>query len=125
MPDTAEMIAVMEAYERGEPIEGRGAVSRQWAVVRNPTWNWAVNVYRVQPKPELIPDTINWDHVADWVQCIARDGNEIGFGYEEEPMKFPSGWAPRGRYVSLGALASYQRGTVPWDQSLIRRPTKC
>lgn len=44
-----EMIDVMEAYERGEVIQGRGETG-PWQTLERPTWNFGLLTYRVKPK---------------------------------------------------------------------------
>lgn len=54
MKTTAEKIAVMQAYERGEKIEikmGRREESWESWTAGEPNWNWPYNDYRVAPKP--------------------------------------------------------------------------
>ena len=48
----AEKIAVMQAAERGEEIEGRHLWSKSWMNIPTPTWNWDEFDYRVKPKPQ-------------------------------------------------------------------------
>jgi len=52
MSTTAEKIAVMQAFERGERIQvcngGMGAWSHE---CKRPLWNWEHCDYRIAPKP--------------------------------------------------------------------------
>lgn len=52
---TAGKIAVMQAFERGEPcewqyIEGDGD---EWMKVEVPSWNWSENNYRIKPRDPM------------------------------------------------------------------------
>lgn len=50
MTTTAEKIAVMQAFERGDKVEFR-TISGGWAIHEDPSWNWSNTEYRVAPKP--------------------------------------------------------------------------
>ena len=47
-----EKIEVMEAFERGEPVEFRIHGHSDWYSASIPRWNWEFNAYRVKPKGE-------------------------------------------------------------------------
>lgn len=51
MITTAEKIAVMQAFERGEKVECREFRDEGWFVSDDPTWEWGSCEYRVAPKP--------------------------------------------------------------------------
>lgn len=57
MKTTAEMIAVMQAYEDGKEIEFYHNGYSKWRKSPDPTWDWYRNDYRVKPEPEYIPFT--------------------------------------------------------------------
>lgn len=47
-----EMIAVMQAAERGETVQWRPSISvGDWTDVVIPAWDWTTRQYRVKPKP--------------------------------------------------------------------------
>lgn len=46
----AEKIAVMQAAERGEEIEGRYLWNESWMNTPTPAWNWDEFDYRAKPK---------------------------------------------------------------------------
>lgn len=48
----AEKIAVMQAAERGEEIEGRHLRSKSWMYIPTPAWDWDKYDYRVKPKTQ-------------------------------------------------------------------------
>jgi len=47
---TDEMIEVMQAYMRGEAIEISDADKDEWEYIKEPSWDWVNNDYRVKPK---------------------------------------------------------------------------
>lgn len=49
---TAEMIEVMQAYERGEKIELKMYNAKNWGPSNKPLWSWSGFDYRIA-KPEL------------------------------------------------------------------------
>ena len=49
-----EMIAVLEAAQRGEEIEYRGVDSGKWKLCDyQPCWSFSTNDYRIAPKKEM------------------------------------------------------------------------
>lgn len=59
MKTIAEKVAVMQAAERGEPIEcrflrGVGEIDGPWVLVDNPQFDWSHVDYRVAPKKEVV-----------------------------------------------------------------------
>ena len=49
MKTTAEMIAVMQAFDRGEKIEGE--IKGKLVPITRPVWDWTLFDYRVVRKP--------------------------------------------------------------------------
>ncbi len=51
----AEMIAVMQAAERGEEIESRSRLpDATWTYNPFPSWQWETVEFRVKPQPKVI-----------------------------------------------------------------------
>lgn len=50
MTTTAEKIAVMQAFERGEKVDYRAQFGL-WTPAPDPSWNWGACEYRVAHKP--------------------------------------------------------------------------
>lgn len=114
----AEKGALLLAHHDGKRIEfvrSDGA----WEITQ-PHWYRDV-VYRIAPEP-LIPDFIDWSHVAPEVVAIARGpGCEFAACYLSIPSMRGDHWfAALMGYTNL--FASYRRGTVDWKDSLVRRP---
>lgn len=55
MKTTAEMIEVMQAFERGEKIEFKQlTLGGHWFIASSPNWDWALNDYRIKPLTEPV-----------------------------------------------------------------------
>lgn len=50
MTTTAEKIAVMQAFERGETVDC-STNGTYWLSTSQPSWDWARFEYRIAPKP--------------------------------------------------------------------------
>lgn len=48
--NTNEMIAVMQAYARGEAIEASIKGKDDWSEIKHPLWDWVGSDYRIKPK---------------------------------------------------------------------------
>jgi len=114
---TAEMIAVMQAYVDGKAIEHNIVPGGGWYPLSEPGWSWHLANYRIA----TIPDSINWDHVAPEWKWMARDASGDAYLFTEEPRLKTDAWGSSGYAVAL-CLSSYTRGTVDWQDSLVRRP---
>jgi hypothetical protein len=79
--------------------------------------------YRLAPEP-VTRDSVDWSHVAEGWSYMARNEDGVAFLYVEKPEVREHQWAMlvSGKCRTDDVLASYKRGTVPWDQSLIVRP---
>lgn len=75
------------------------------------------------PEPEATKPSINWDHVASQYRYLARDRDDRAFLYTKRPHVTHNVWGGDGDYMTVTALASYDPGTCPWEDSLIERPT--
>ena len=122
----AEKGALLLAHHEGKRIEFFDLYSyRGWRESQEPEWAPIV-AYRIAPEP-LIPDSINWDHVAPEWKFMARDESGNAWLYDCTPDRTPSRahWnAGSGISVRASAVfASYRRGTVEWRDSLVRRPS--
>ena len=118
---TAEMIAVMQAYVDGKPIEVSYCDGGAWSPSTEPIWNWRFREYRIA----TIPDSINWDHVAPEWKWMARDKSGVVYFFKNEPKSGDRDseiWSAAGGHMEARGFASYTRGTVDWQQSIVRRP---
>lgn len=82
MKTTAEKIAVMQAFERGEKIESANIGIKHFEpIVGNPLWNWYAMDYRVAPK------------LLECWALVGTDGNVVGTRMskvEAEAVPLPS-----------------------------------
>ena len=83
-------------------------------------WSTAA-VYRGKPAP-LVPDSIDWSHVSDEFVCMARDADGDVYLYAGAADISGSLWSSEHDYTSARGQASYRKGTVQWNQSLVWRP---
>lgn len=77
--------------------------------------------YRARPAP-LVPDTICWEHVAPEWKFMARDEDGTVWLCDGIPSKFGDTWGGAPNDIRAVAFASYKRGTVAWQDSLVERP---
>lgn len=77
--------------------------------------------YRIAPEP-LIPDSINWDHVAPEYNCMARDEYLLARLYRNKPVISGTFWTDGEISIYAKYFSSYKRGTVDWEDSLVIRP---
>lgn len=114
---TLEMIAVMQAYVDGKPIES-SYDGGSFSPLTEPVWNWHMSKYRIA----TIPDSINWDHVSPEWKYMARDLDGSVWFFIVEPEKRQGFWESGGDNDLVKSFASYVRGTVDWKDSLVKRP---
>lgn len=70
------------------------------------------------------PMTVLWDILPEEWVCAAKDENNTIFGFTSEPAKQSTLWAARigTKYRRLDDIGLATPGTVPWKDSLQRRP---
>jgi hypothetical protein len=80
------------------------------------------HIYRIATEP-LIPDSINWDHVAPEWKFVTRDHDGRARLHYAKPHLNPGAcrWASSS-FIGAEYFASYKRGTVDWKDSLVIRP---
>lgn len=113
----AEKGALLLAHHEGKRIEMRFD-DGTWCHV-GPHWD-PDYVYRIAPEPKT-PDSIDWSHVSDEINAIARHQNGNAACFARQPVAGSLSWG--GAYVCSASLfTSYRRGTVDWRDSLVIRP---
>jgi hypothetical protein len=114
---TAEKGELLLAHHEGKRIEI--LCGELWTKAA-PTWaEW--KIYRIAPEP-LVPDSINWDHVAPEWKWLARDENGKAYLFAEKPRMVRTEWISCPAASHASSFASYRRGTVDWRDSLVIRP---
>jgi len=80
------------------------------------------NEYRVKKSAKKAP-SINWNVLsAEWI-ALAVGADDTAYLYREVPQLTPNGWTHSGQLcIPAIALASYKRGTIEWEDSLVTRP---
>ena len=119
-----EMIEVLQAYKEGKTIQYKSKTANDdfWEDSVWPSFSFIDCDYRVKPEE---PDYINWDHVHSDFDFLVRNKNGMVFIFESRPMKDSDVWyTPKGEVRRATAFASYKRGTVSWENSLVERPKK-
>lgn len=118
---TESMIEVMQAYVSGQPIEYRRLGEKVWVECSSPVWDWVHNSYRAKP---LTPDYIDWAQVSDKYKYMARDssGDAYLYLYEPELVNNCYWFCEDDNPVKADVFASYKKGDVSWDNSLVERP---
>lgn len=119
--------AVIKAFLNGDSLEVLDK-SLMWLGVDYddvdvlPLHEFLGRAYRVPPK--VIPMSVDWEQVA--VDFIAADEGGMAFGFKVRPVKDEHSWlavSPDFECFQInGIIPSFNRGTIPWDKSLIERP---
>jgi hypothetical protein len=91
-----------------------------WREKLNPSWRDDF-IYRIAPEP-LIPDSINWDHVAPEYNYMARDEDGGAVLFRRPPQQHLRQWGGFAFCGNAQDFTSYRRGTVDWKDSLVIRP---
>lgn len=116
-----KIMPVVEHFANGGEVEKRFPPTGKWEPCSHPAFveSWQ---YRI----EQTSDSVNWDHVHESINAIARDANGRVDAYSDNPEKGGQAWEPGVRCAWISnieqTLASYKRGTVNWQNSLITRP---
>lgn len=83
--NTQEMIAVMQAYARGEAIEVSNKGANDWSEIKYPLWDWNNFEYRVKPaKKVTIDKNLNKHFISKQLSNIAELIDTEIFIYEGE-----------------------------------------
>ena len=78
--------------------------------------------YRAKPTPLTKPSP-PWEHLADWVRYVARDADQLVFGFSGKPYVECDVWVSSSNDdVETLAALKFDPGTCDWRDSLVRRP---
>jgi len=105
------------------PVHGRiGELQCGWD--SNGTCALAIDfdLFPLQAKP-LTQPSVNWDHIADKWNAMAKDKGGSVRLYEHPPVAGRAMWFDGGAFTYADALASLDPGTCDWSGSLVKRPT--
>ena len=77
--------------------------------------------YRLAPE-SMRPASPPWDVLPAWVRAVAFDKSGEDFMYEVVPNLGKTGWLyTEGRFENITFLR-FDRGNLPWNESLVLRP---
>lgn len=92
--------------------------ARKWSTCLDPSWH-ATSWYRIKQTP----DTIDWSHIIDKYNYMARDSFGRVQLYANKPRLVIDHWGwSHVRPVDATIFGSYKQGTVDWKDSLVVRP---
>lgn len=116
-----EKMKLIEAWVDGKEIEFYCAYYEKptWKNISYPNWYHA-NHYRVK----CTQDFIDWDHVDEEYNYMARDKDGRAWLYVNEPhisysQKY---WVIDGSFAKASAFTSYKQNDAPWQESVVKRP---
>ena len=112
-----EKLKLMAAWVDGKTIQFNSNSGSGWGRIGHPTWLSDCE-YRIA----LEKDYIDWSHVSPEFKFLARDADGTSFLYSHRPEKGIEHWCfKEGVGVKLKGFASYKKGTIEWDESLLAR----
>ena len=112
--------ALVRAWKSGAALQYRIGDGDNWGVPNYPSFSMLYS-YRLAPEP-LRPMSPPWEVLPEWVQSVAREGDGRVFGWANRgPNIFDGRWRGTGRVIGLTEFR-FDRGNMPWDQSLVLRP---
>lgn len=124
---TAEMIAVMQAYERGEKIECRNIKQEEWYPLANfwcdRLWNWETADFRIAP-PKPVQHQIDWSHVGDkFCAIVTTSKGEVYLTTSLPKLSLDTfEWPMTTTFLDADVFSSFKPGNMPWQESLVIRP---
>lgn len=74
-----------------------------------------------KPEPREMP-SIDWSHVAQEFEWLAIDNDGSATLFEKSPQMIDNEWDSEENFLDATAFASFKRGNVPWNESLVKRP---
>lgn len=110
-------------YQMGGEVEYYNSLNK-WVRPRTSGDLFPSITYRAV-RPALIPPSVDWSHLLDWVQWVAWDRSGEPWGFEYPPEQRKASWVMADcdeRAVRLTATPGLVRGTVPWTEAIVQRP---
>lgn len=112
--------ALVRAYQMGAKAQCYSRTAHTWVDAAYLRF-FLVSTYRLAPEPRRHM-TPPWEVLPEWVQSVVREGDGRVFGLEtRDPSAKYGKWYGTGRTVNLTDFR-FDRGNMPWDQSLVLRP---
>lgn len=127
MKTISEMIAVMQAAERGEPIESTLPGTSVWCRDPHPVWSWGAINYRVA----VTKPSIDWNAILPEIIAITANDQSnqyrgfLAMGYTAPPNydAIQDQWlVPGGRTYNLGCVSSFKPGNAKGKDAISYRP---
>lgn len=129
---TGYKIAVMQHYLNGGKIQVKGVGRDEsfwadWVLSYEPKWCWDETDYRIKSEPAHILPEIPWDVIEDKYKWFAFDRkftSQKGYLFSDEPSLCRENecwYSNEGCTSALNAI-KFNKGNVPWDKSLVKRP---
>jgi hypothetical protein len=107
----------LKQWQHGHELYTMGG----WKTIVEPSW-LSSSVYRAKPAPPPTKPSINWSHVAEEYNWLARDRCGTPYLYKKEPRRIHEQWVACGEFAKEASnFASYQPGNCDWAMSLIYR----
>lgn len=116
-----ERIDIFTASERGVEIEV-SVFGTGWSVQLPYAGGTIFSNHAAYRIKSVEPIEIPWEVVADKFKWATADADGTVSLFTEQPYPGSAIWYARGGSYSRATLIKHRRGTVPWDQSLIKRP---
>lgn len=88
----------------------------EWISASKSVWR-GDKVYRAAP---LTKPSIDWDHVGDEWNWLARDAGGKSWLFKAHPFIRDGYW--NGEWIPAEAFTSFTHGTCDWSDSLVMRP---
>lgn len=117
---------VTEAILDGEEVESMNPDTGEWfplkslCILVDRIDNNTKSVFRIKAtKP-----SIDWNHVSDNFNFLARDEDGLTWLYGNKPKRQKSLWWTEGddAFIAAGAFKSLDAGNCDWKDSLVERP---
>jgi hypothetical protein len=119
------MIAVITHHKNGGRLESQSTFGNDpWTLLDRFTvsWNFAANSYRPYIPPPIAP-TIPWEYIDKKYNYAAWDEDGRIWVYMDKPITSLHGWVVvRNHYNLVINLCGFERGNLPWNQTLCIRP---
>jgi hypothetical protein len=121
---SSEQRKIVNAWLHGFDLERYNERLKAWGLNKEVTANTLdlYGIYRIK----AVADQIDWNQVGLMYNCLATDADNRSVLYGQDPTKVSRGWIRQEGDdvvpIPATAFASFQRGTKPWDEEIVKRP---